>query len=153
MRALGHNPAIPDPYFTTPSVVQGGLVGDLELLAGTHLRVGASYDRDDVGDDLNHIVQLLISEVRFPSPISANAVHEYAVQRQYSYGSYLGAYFAHFGNDCTEQSTRIKAGIADGWKPDASPVYGAVRWYHRSCTGANPGLALLYEPIIAHYIR
>lgn len=153
MRALNHNPVIPDPYFMTPSVVQGGIAGDALLLAGTHLRVGASYDRDNVGDDLNHIVELLMSEIRYPTAISMNAVHEYAVQRQPSYGSYLGEYFAHFGDDCTSQAARINSGIAQGWKADASPVYGAVRWYHRSCTGGNPGLATLYEPILAHYIR
>ena len=44
MRALNHNPGYPT-LLMTPSVVQGGIAGDALLLAGTHLRVGESYDR------------------------------------------------------------------------------------------------------------
>lgn len=51
----------------------------------------------------------------------------------------------------TDITARIKAGIAAGWKPDASSVYGAIKWYHRPAAGANPLLAKLYDPIIAYY--
>jgi hypothetical protein len=159
MRALKHNPLLPDPYFIIPSIssvprmVLGGMAGETFLLAGTHIRIGASYNPDDVGDDLNLIVELLISKLRFPSAVSANAVHEYAVQRQHSYGSYLEAYSAHYGADCTDQANRINTGVAQGWKPEVSAVYGAARWYHRACSGGNPGLAALYGPILAYYIR
>ena len=47
----------------------------------------------------------------------------------------------------------MNQGIQDGWKPDASGVYGAVRWYHREESGANPLLAELYAPIIRAYLE
>jgi hypothetical protein len=152
-RAMNSNPMLPDFGDLKPTVVHGGPAGEAQLLAGTQVRIGASYDRDNVGDDLNLIIELLMSEIRFPTLVSKNAVHEYAVQRQNSYGSYMGEYRSHFGDDCTDEKGRITTGIAAGWKPDVSPVFGAIRWYERPCTGANPQLATLYSVIVAHFIR
>ncbi len=52
-----------------------------------------------------------------------------------------------------EVRERLDEGITDGWAPDASRAYGAVRWYHRPSTGANRALAELYEPIIRTYLE
>ena len=48
---------------------------------------------------------------------------------------------------------RMDQGIASGWKTDSSRVYGAVRWYQRAESGANPKLAELYRPIIRAYLE
>jgi hypothetical protein len=160
-RALGQNPLLPSwedlqnlllplPYRT---VIEGGFTGELELLANAHLRVhDAEKNADDVGDDLNLIVKLLMTRLRYATPISDEALSVYALQRPHSYGSYLGAYYAKFGDDMTDLDNRVKAGIADGWSPDVSASIGAVRWYHRPNAGANPQLAQLYRDIIATYI-
>jgi len=52
-----------------------------------------------------------------------------------------------------EVKQRLDDGIAAHWAKDASPVYGAVRWYHREEVGANPALAELYAPIIHAYFE
>src|SRR5262249_46190321 len=67
-----------------------------------------------------------------------------------SFGSYLGAYRKQYGialgASADEVKHRFRSGIeAEHWAKDASPVYGAIRWYHRSETGANPKLAELYK--------
>jgi hypothetical protein len=49
--------------------------------------------------------------------------------------------------------SRIDQGIASGWQTDSSRVYGAIRWYQRGETGANPALAELYRPIIKAYLE
>jgi hypothetical protein len=118
------------------------------------LRVAAGdKDRDDVGDDLNHIVALLISRLRFPSPISGAATSLYTEYRPHSYGSYFSAYRAAYGDDETDMTNRIKNGIQSGWTPDTSAPIGAVRWCHRKASGGNPALAQLYEPIMEHLLK
>ena len=134
------------------TLIQGGLGGEAELLVNSHIRVEKSSDPDDVGDDLNHIVRLLMSRVRSPTGISEIAVGVYA-KRQPSYGSYLDIYYRTNSGDKKIDVDKIKAGIWAGWIPDSSASYGAVRWYHRPDVGANPQLAILYRPIIERFIR
>jgi hypothetical protein len=132
--------------------------GEAELQANVGLRLKAALnDRDDTGDDLNLIVMLLTSVLRFPSDASAQAVDWYAKNRPVSYGSFLGAYRQKYGVDMKaspdEVKRRMEQGIAGGWKTDSSRVLGAVRWYHRAEAGANPALAELYVPIIRAYLE
>jgi hypothetical protein len=154
-RAMGRNPmnaALSDGL--TTNVFYGGALGEGELLADSGIRISASLrDKDNVGDDLNHIVHLVLSERRFPSALSKMAVSTYVSARAYSYGSYLGAYYAANPDSLADVTGRIQTGIAKGWKPDATPIYGAVRWYHRPSEGANPELAELWKPIIEHYLK
>jgi hypothetical protein len=130
-----------------------GKYGEDELAANVDLRIrSAAKDRDDTGDDLNLIVMLLASTQRFPTPVSKDAIRRYATNRPDSYGSYLGAYRRQYGADVGADARvmrdRMDAGIAEGWSKDVSPVFGAVRWYHRIEAGANPQLADLYAPIL-----
>lgn len=132
--------------------------GERELASNVDLRIAFSAtNRDDTGDDLNLIVMLLLSLLRFPSPTVREAAHRYAKNRDVSYGSFLGAYRDKYGLDLevpsTEVERRMKDGIANGWKTDCSRVFGAVRWYHRAESGANPDLADLYRPIIQKYFE
>jgi hypothetical protein len=113
-------------------------------------------DRDDTGNDLNLIVMLLMATLRFPTPISVKSANWYAKNRVVSYGSFLGAYGREYGEMETwnpKVRKRFDEGIAAGWKTDCSRVYGAVRWYQRAQTGANPQLAELYAPIIRQYLE
>jgi hypothetical protein len=113
-------------------------------------------DRDETGDDLNLIVMLLMSILRFPTTISSRAIDWYSKNRLVSYGSFLAAYTNKYGELMTwnsEMKRRFDEGIASGWVTDCSRVYGAVRWYHRSQAGANPKLAELYVPIIRKYFE
>ncbi len=153
-RAFDENPLDIVDDTTSVTVVQGGVPGEAELLINSHLRVGQTqHDKDNVGDDLNHVVMLLMAKLRFPTLASNEAVRVYAEQRPPSYGSYLGTYYKQYGNDMTDTAKRIDAGIAAGWVTDVSSPYGAVRWYHRPNVGANPQLAKLYQPIIDMYIK
>jgi hypothetical protein len=122
------------------------------------LRIASSLtNRDNTGDDLNLIVMLLVGLLRFPSTTLKDAANRYAKNRGVSYGSFLGAYRDKYGVDLSVPAKtvadRVDAGIKTGWKTDSSRVLGAVRWYHRPESGANPGLAELYAPIIRHYLE
>jgi hypothetical protein len=108
---------------------------------------------DDVGDDLNHIVLLLLSVERYPNPISEKAVQVYTEYRPHCYGSYLKAYYEQFGSDTKDFEGRVKSGVARGWAPDVSAPYGAIRWYHRATTGGNPQLATLYSVILDKLLK
>lgn len=139
-----------------------GLGGEQELAINVGLRVeGVLHDRDDTGDDLNLIVALLLATQRFPSSMSAQATTAYAKNRRVSYGSFVYAYQQTYGEDLlqtgslsTQQRARLDEGVdKKKWKTDCSRVYGAVRWYHRVGTGANSGLATLYEPIIRRFLE
>jgi len=141
-----------------------GTGGQLELATNVKLRVAAAKDMDNTGDDLNLIVMLLMSLLRFPvtrnakCPTTADLINWYKA-RPLSYGSYLGSYRQKYGVDLKasveETRSRMNKGIKSGWQPDANvkAVYGAVRWYHREETGANPKLAELYAPIIHRYLE
>jgi hypothetical protein len=155
-RALDENPILPvsGELRLPPVNIGSGPLGEAELAVNAGLRIAAGQkSRDDTGDDLNLIVQMLMAKLRFPTAVSNAATSFYAANRPLSYGSYLGAYYAHYGEDATEMASRMEAGIAAGWAPDATGPFGAVRWYHRPATGANPQLAELYDPIIAAFIK
>jgi hypothetical protein len=132
----------------------GGLAGELELLANVQLRLGAARaSKDDVGDDLNLIVRLLMAKLRCPSAATEEASRVYSTQREHPYGSYLDNYRAQFGDDLTDFDNRVRQGVRGGWGPNISAVKGAILWYHRPSTGANPQLAELYFPIIDRFIK
>jgi hypothetical protein len=142
LRALGRTPS---------------KLGDQHLVAGVAVRLAlAAKNRDDVGDDLNLVVLLVQSAVCSPSSHAASARRSYARHRPHSYGSYLGSYRAAHGTDLTvsgeEMRRRMDDGIERGWRPDASAVQGALRWYFRAETGGNPCLADLYEPIVQKWL-
>lgn len=155
-RAVGESPFTPDvDDFVSPTIVQGGALGEKELVADSAIRIVQSNDRDDSGDDLNHIVMLIMTRLRYPTPESMSAVYMYGDGRKYGYGSFMGTYNASCGGDLMwldHVEMRMNAGINGGWQPDASAVLGAPRWYHRAEKGANPQLAELYAPIIAKFI-
>lgn len=133
------------------------------------IRHRAEGDRDYVDQDMNTIAMLLMSRLKLSTPISEAAIASYR-SRAHSYGSYFEKYCQVYGplllhKDCApgdslccttkeclnaQLEDRIKAGIASGWPPDGPGLgpYGAVRWYNRWSTKANPRLALLYGPII-----
>lgn len=96
---------------------------------------------------------MLISKLLFPTLVSDSSVKVYSESRPYSYGSYLAKYREVYGNDTTDIEHRIAAGIDSGWPADCSAPIGAVRWYHRADTGANPQLAELYVEIIDKFIH
>lgn len=155
-RAMGEDPLIPlSTTLRLPPVNVGtGALGEAELALNVGLRLEvAGRDRDDTGDDLNLIVKLLMAHIRHPSPMSESALNIYAQQRDHSFGSFLGAYHAQYGEDATDIETRIADGIRSGWAPECSAPLGAVRWYHRKDTGANPALATLYEPILSFFMN
>jgi hypothetical protein len=155
-RAMDESPflsvsaALPLP----PVNVVGGVLGESELAVNVGLRLAAaSRDRGDTGDDLNLIVMMLMAKLRYPSQLIDEAVTVYAATRPMSYGSYLKAYHAQYGDDARDMEHRITVGIASGWRPDKSAPNGAICWYHRPETGANPQLAELYETIVDRFIH
>ena len=154
-RALDWDPMIPSlSAGLNTNVVFSGAAGEGEMLVDSQIRISSARgNKDDVGDDLNHIVHLVMAQLRYPTDISRLAEATYLSGRPPSYGSYMGAYYAKYGNDMTNIKQRIDAGIRSGWKPDVTAPYGAVRWYHRPSTGANPMLATLWQPIIENYMR
>lgn len=98
---------------------------------------------------------LSIFSAWLPSSITTERLLDAYKQRPLSYGSYLSAYREHCGGgDLTATARKcMDDGISRGWKPEAKGVLGAIRWYHREETGANPALAGLYEPIVRKYLE
>lgn len=155
-RAMGEDPMIPISLALRlpPVNIGSGPLGEAELAVNVGVRlVAASKDKGDTGDDLNLIVKMLMSKLRFPTLVSDSSVKVYSESRPYSYGSYLAKYREVYGNDTTDIEHRIAAGIDSGWPADCSAPIGAVRWYHRADTGANPQLAELYVEIIDKFIH
>lgn len=129
---------------------------------------------DCVDQDMNSIVMLWMSRHRRSTAISESAIDSYR-SRAHSYGSYFREYCEVHGplvlakecppgqtgcckdkNCLNEQLTeRMRAGIASGWLPDGPGFgpYGAVRWYNRWSTKANPRLAVLWQDIIEALLR
>lgn len=129
---------------------------------------------DCVDQDMNSIVMLWMSRHTVPTPISVSAIQSYR-SRAHSYGSYFGRYCEVYGPltvysqcpswepDCcmdkgclnAKLTSRMKSGIASGWPPDGPGFgpYGAIRWYNRWTTGANPKLATLWKPILADVLK
>lgn len=158
-RAWGENPM--------ESSDGNGPGGELELLANVGVRIAAAArDRGDTGDDLNLIVMLLMAMLCFSTDTAREAVQRYK-ERPLSYGSYMGAYRREYGVDMDASRDKMIRRMNEGivppprpgepsrqpWLPDAGPASGAVRWYHRPETGANPLLWALYEPIIKRYLE
>jgi hypothetical protein len=105
------------------------------------------------GDNLNMLVLLLMAKIVHPTGEVDTAIKTYVAGLPNTYGSYVGAYYAKYGDDPTDEINRMKDGISRlRWTPDVSPAYGAVRWYHRASSGGNPGLASMYEDIITKFI-
>ena len=155
-RAMGENPLIPvSAALRLPPVNLGsGPLGEAELGINVGVRLAAAEkDWDDTGDDLNLIVKMLMSKLVHPTLVSDAAVNVYARSRAHSYGSFFGTHYKVYGNDAADIRTRIHHGIENGWQPDTSPPIGAVRWYHRRDTGANPQLSDLYDVIIGKFIQ
>ena len=59
--------------------------------------------------------------------------------------------------NCLNQqlTDRITLGIQNGWAPDGPGLgpYGAVRWYNRWSTRANPKLATICKPVIDDLLK
>jgi hypothetical protein len=131
---------------------------------------------DCVDQDMNTIVLLWMSRHFKQTAMSEASIANYR-SRAHSYGSYFKEYCNTYhvlqisgscsiGNSqcCKDKAClnsqlteRIKIGIQSTppWTPDgpgAGP-FGAVRWYNRWSTGANPRLALLWEPIIEDLLK
>ncbi len=141
-----------------PASDHNGPPGEDELAGNVGIRLAATVDnRDNTGDDLNLIVMLLMSIFRSPSAVSTAAVNLYAKNRPVSYGSFLDSYYAKYGfqPDISAEvmRSRLDEGIRNGWKTDSSRVFGAVRWYQRAESGANPQLAELFRPIVRAYLE
>jgi hypothetical protein len=155
---------------------KGLVVGELNLVGGIDvLRDKGASDLDYVDQDMNSIVMLWMSRHTLRTPFSDSAIESYK-SRHHSYGSYFKRYCEVYGPlttypagcpdwepDCcpdksclnTKLTARMKAGIANGWPPDGRGFgpYGAVRWYNRWTTGANPRLAVLWQPIIDDLVK
>jgi hypothetical protein len=110
--------------------------------------------RANVGDDLNDIIMLLMARVRVSTEKSAAAIALYR-GRAHSYGSYFEAVCQKHGTPATdaELTSQVQEAISSGAVPVVSAPYGAVRWYHRSFTGANPALAAMYKPIMEFLLQ
>ena len=122
---------------------------------------------DCVDQDMNTLAMLWMAREFIPTPEGAAALASYK-SRAHSYGSYFGEYSRRFGpikgdpgcplkdgkvdKGCLDGllRQRLKDGIAASWQPDSAGggPYGALRWYHRWSTKANPGLAVLWQPIV-----
>lgn len=152
-RAMNQDPMIPDLNNILPStIIRSGAEGEAELFGSQHVIIKETIDnRDNVGDDLNNIVLLTMAKIRFASIVSDAALDVYRKQRGKSFGSYLDEYYKRYGNNLENLEAKVSSGAASGWPSDGRAIYGAVRWYHRPSTGANPQLAKLYQDIIAHF--
>jgi hypothetical protein len=161
---------------TATAVSPAGLAAGEIWLKGSvdFIRHRAHDDRDYVDQDMNTIAMLLTSRQKLSTPVSEAAIASYR-SRAHSYGSYFERYCQVYGplvlhtscppgdllccktKEClnAQLEQRIKEGIASGWPPDGPGFgpYGAVRWYNRWSTKANPRLALLYGPIIENLLK
>jgi hypothetical protein len=120
------------------------------------LRLGklGNGDMDDVGDDLNLIMQLALAAVRRGDKIRAIRAR-YSTKRPKNFGVYMTQYRAEFKADFTASkevmADRISKGIRRGWRPDCSSVVGVFKWYFREEAGGYPGMLTLFKPILDKY--
>ena len=129
----------------------------LLLDAAVEARLCCIRDADDVGDDLNLMVILTLAEMPRQSKAYIPAIRKkYAEHRPMNYGCYLGAYYQNYQRksdlDTKIMIDRIEKGIKAGWQPNCSGALGAIRWYCRSESGGNPGLARMLRPIVQQYL-
>jgi len=119
--------------------------------------LGKKEDMDDVGDDLNLIMQLALAALPGRRGEKVKAIRaRYSHDRPKNYGVYLSSYRKAFPGDLTASKelmvSRIDQGIKNaGWKPDCPNVLGALKWYFREESGGGPGMVALYKPIIEKY--
>ncbi len=136
----------------------GGETDKVILDKAVDFRLGElrrKQDMDDVGDDLNLIMQLALAAVRRGEKIAAIRAR-YSRDRPKNWGVYLTRYRAEFRDNLNANKDtmidRIRTGInRHGWKPDCTGVLGAMKWYFREEEGGNPGIVTLYKPILARY--
>lgn len=76
----------------------------------------------DFCDDINLILLLIQSTLKWPTEYSRRACHFYASKRRPGLGS-----------------TQLRAG---------NPILGSFMWYFREDSGGSPGFVDMYEPII-----
>jgi hypothetical protein len=168
--------AVSPPGF---AIGEANLVGAIDVLrnqaSGDLTCAPSSSDRlDCVDQDMNSLAMLWMSRHKVATPLSESALASYR-SRAHSYGSYFGAYCQAYGpllshGECAAEdpaccrdksclnvqlTERMKAGIASGWPPDGPGIgpYGALRWYHRWTTGANPRLSVLWRPVVDSLLR
>ena len=82
----------------------------------------AKQNPNDVGDDVNQVVELLTCKVRLPSASTDQAALLYSAKtRPVCRGCYIGQYRKAYPGDYdaveTTMVSRIEAGIVHGWKP------------------------------------
>jgi len=98
-------------------------LGDYWAYWGIKLRCSqAAKNPDDVGDDLNCLIESVYSSLVFPTAQSTKNLKFYLNNRPINFGV-------------------SKLGHID-------PVVGALYWYFRADAGGNPELAEAWEPII-----
>lgn len=85
----------------------------------------------DMVDDNSIILTLAVCRARMVTPLSWLAAKLYAKLRPYNHGCYEA--------------------IDQGYV-EHSPVYGALRWYHRAEAGGNPEIAELWRPVVEKYL-
>ena len=127
-------------------------LGDFQLIGSSAARCALGLNKDDVGDDLNHIVTLVLGNAIISTPLVDAAIDVYKNYRPLNYGCFMQAYREtyglHFDTPTAEMIRRIEKGIKDGWKADCPHPLGALRWYFRAESGGSPALAELFAPIV-----
>lgn len=91
---------------------------------------------DDVDDNLLILI-LTVCRAKMPTPLSWLAAKLYTKCRPWNYG-------------CIHSETIN--GIMTQDLDYFSPVFGALRRYHRSGSGGNPEIAELWKPIVEKYL-
>jgi hypothetical protein len=125
------------------------------LLAGMVESIAArgAANPDDVGDDLNFIVNLAAATHWRPTKTSEAAICEYVRTRPINYGCYLEQYRVLYKDlrkqgDVEGMADRIRRIRQSNPTPECHPIIGALRWYFRAEEGAPWGPAALYEQVI-----
>jgi hypothetical protein len=124
----------------------------LAVMAASIAGRGAA-DPDDVGDDLNFVVNLSAAAAPQwrPTKTSASTILEYVKTRPINYGCYLEQYrqlHKDLLHDKKMMISRIREIMAGDAKPECHPIVGALRWYFRAEVGAPWGPAALYEQVV-----
>lgn len=133
------------------------VVSDVLLLMQALAAIGPVW-RDDKGftkrtpDDVDSnliILTLAVCRARMSTPLSWLAAKLYAKLRPWNYG-------------CIERGVLPTADQIEefGLEPGAtltypakhSPVYGALRWYHRKEAGGSPEIGELWKPVIERWL-
>lgn len=122
------------------------------LLAGMVESIAArgSANPDDVGDDLNFIVNLAAANEWRQTTTSRAVLCEYLSKRPINYGCYLERYRSIHKDliSADGMAKRIQPLMYEDARPECHPAIGALRWYFRTESGAPWGPAALYEQVI-----